>query len=71
MHHSRMSVLQKVFTGKTMQQETTKQSDQFIEAGEVVDIDAAVLNAQGHAAELERSFSWLGATGLAFRYVCF
>lgn len=31
------------------------------------DLDNAILSAQGHVAELERSFSWLGAVGLAFR----
>lgn len=35
--------------------------------GEVFDLDDAVLRAQGHVAELERSFSWVGAIGLAYR----
>ncbi|GAB1193238.1 hypothetical protein APSETT444_002441 [Aspergillus pseudonomiae] len=34
--------------------------------GEVYDLDDAVLRAQGHVAELERSFSWVGAIGLAY-----
>lgn len=37
--------------------------------GEVIDLDEAVLRAQGHDAELNRSFSWVGALGLAFRFV--
>ncbi|KAH8130097.1 hypothetical protein ACSS6W_008232 [Trichoderma asperelloides] len=36
------------------------------EAGNSIDQDDALLQAQGHAAELERSFSWVGAVGLAF-----
>lgn len=36
--------------------------------GSVVDEDDAFLRAQGHVAELNRSFSWVGAVGLAFRY---
>ena len=31
------------------------------------DIDDAVLRAQGREAQLKRSFSWIGALGLAFR----
>ncbi|OJJ30922.1 hypothetical protein ASPWEDRAFT_62284 [Aspergillus wentii DTO 134E9] len=37
--------------------------------GDIIDLDAAVLRAQGHEAELERSFSWVGALGLAFSIV--
>lgn len=37
--------------------------------GEHLDIDEAILRAQGHEAQLERSFSWMGALGLAFRFV--
>lgn len=32
------------------------------------DLDDAVLRAQGREAQLKRSFSWIGALGLAFRY---
>ena len=39
------------------------------ELGETVDLDDAVLRAQGHEAALERSFSWVGAIGLAYRCV--
>ncbi|UKZ96647.1 uncharacterized protein TrAFT101_011425 [Trichoderma asperellum] len=42
-------------------------SDKMNEAGNSIDQDDALLQAQGHAAELERSFSWVGAVGLAFR----
>ncbi|KAI9043603.1 amino acid transporter [Aspergillus affinis] len=35
----------------------------------VEDIDDAVLQAQGHVAELDRSFSWVGAIGLAYSIV--
>lgn len=34
-----------------------------------IDTDEAVLSAQGHKAQLQRSFSWMGALGLAFRFV--
>lgn len=44
-------------------------TDNMKETGELVDQDDALLRAQGHAAELERSFSWVGAVGLAFRYI--
>ncbi|KAJ6094544.1 hypothetical protein N7467_002057 [Penicillium canescens] len=37
--------------------------------GENIDLDEAVLRAQGHEAQLERSFSWIGALGLAFSIV--
>lgn len=43
--------------------------DKMKETGESSDLDDALLQAQGHAAELERSFSWVGAVGLAFRFV--
>ena len=42
-------------------------SDKLKEEGSPMDQDDALLHAQGHAAELERSFSWVGAVGLAFR----
>lgn len=35
--------------------------------GQVLDLDDAVLRAQGREAELKRSFSWVGAIGLAYR----
>lgn len=38
------------------------------DVADMYDLDNAILSAQGHEAELERSFSWLGAVGLAFRY---
>lgn len=53
----------------TKQEQTRLERPSMVEDGEVVDVDLAVLRAQGHDPELERSFSWLGATGLAFRYV--
>ena len=31
------------------------------------DVDDAVLRAQGRETQLKRSFSWIGALGLAFR----
>ncbi|KAH6892612.1 amino acid/polyamine transporter I, partial [Thelonectria olida] len=37
-----------------------------VEKGSVVDLDEQRLRAQGHKAELERSFSWLGAISLAY-----
>ncbi|KAJ5380098.1 uncharacterized protein N7496_002526 [Penicillium cataractarum] len=37
--------------------------------GEALDLDDAVLRAQGHEVQLERSFSWMGALGLAFSIV--
>ncbi|KAL4906340.1 hypothetical protein BDW74DRAFT_177354 [Aspergillus multicolor] len=46
--------------------DTVKDETEFVE---VVDLDEAVLRAQGHEAELERSFSWVGALGLAFSIV--
>jgi choline transport protein len=36
--------------------------------GETFDLDDTVLRAQGHEVQLERSFSWMGALGLAFRF---
>lgn len=35
---------------------------------EPLDLDEAILRAQGHDVQLERSFSWMGALGLAFRF---
>ena len=35
--------------------------------GEFLDLDEAILRAQGREVELGRSFSWFGALGLAFR----
>lgn len=35
--------------------------------GQAFDLDEAILRAQGREAELTRSFSWVGALGLAFR----
>ena len=32
------------------------------------DLDDAVLRAQGHEAAMPRSFSWLGAIGLGYRF---
>jgi choline transport protein len=40
-----------------------------VEKGSVIDLDEQRLRAQGHKAELERSFSWLGAISLAYRFV--
>ncbi|RAH43203.1 uncharacterized protein BO95DRAFT_455270 [Aspergillus brunneoviolaceus CBS 621.78] len=37
--------------------------------GEVIDIDEAIIRAQGCTSELQRSFSWVGALGLAFSIV--
>ena len=37
------------------------------EEGKVIDLDAQLLRAQGHEAALERSFTWLGASALAYR----
>ncbi|OJJ75768.1 hypothetical protein ASPBRDRAFT_117010 [Aspergillus brasiliensis CBS 101740] len=37
--------------------------------GETFDLDEAILRAQGREAELVRSFSWIGALGLAFSIV--
>lgn len=34
--------------------------------GEALSIDDAALRAQGRETELKRSFSWVGALGLAF-----
>ncbi|KAE8354855.1 amino acid transporter [Aspergillus coremiiformis] len=39
------------------------------DVGEGLDLDDAVLRAQGHVAELERSFSWIGAIGLAYSII--
>jgi choline transport protein len=39
------------------------------ELGDIYDVDDAVLRAQGHVSELQRSFSWLGGIGLCFRCV--
>lgn len=39
------------------------------DVGETIDLDEAALRAQGHEVQLERSFSWMGALGLAFRCV--
>jgi len=44
---------------------TTTTHDKKI-VGEALDIDDAALRAQGREAELKRSFSWVGALGLAF-----
>ncbi|KAF7588341.1 hypothetical protein BBP40_005869 [Aspergillus hancockii] len=37
--------------------------------GQVLDLDDAVLRAQGRVAKLERSFSWIGAIGLAYSII--
>ncbi|KAL5361180.1 amino acid/polyamine transporter I [Aspergillus floccosus] len=37
--------------------------------GQVLDLDDAVLRAQGREAELKRSFSWIGAIGLAYSII--
>lgn len=37
------------------------------DVSDMYDLDNAILSAQGHIAELERSFSWVGAVGIAFR----
>ena len=37
--------------------------------GKIIDLDERRLVAQGHKAELERSFSWLGGLALAFRSI--
>ena len=37
--------------------------------GLIIDLDERRLRAQGHASQLDRSFSWLGAIGLAYRFV--
>lgn len=44
-------------------------SSQGKDLGEAIDLDDAVLRAQGHVSELERPFSWVGAIGLAYRCV--
>lgn len=64
-----MSSSKDVFNGESMHKEVVDQPTSAVENGDVIDVDLALLRAQGHEAELERSFSWLGATGLAFRYV--
>ncbi|KAJ5097065.1 amino acid transporter [Penicillium angulare] len=55
-----------------VQGEKDKHADFQLEAkglGETLDLDEAVLQAQGHEVQLERSFSWMGALGLAFSIV--
>lgn len=51
-----------------------KPSEQSTEVEKIPDVslsaDDALLQAQGHKAELDRSFSWIGAIGFAFRYCC-
>lgn len=37
------------------------------DVGEILNLDDSVLRAQGHVSELDRSFSWIGAIGLAYR----
>lgn len=67
---SKTSVVDHTASGRTFSKDDTGSSEfNHLEAVESIDLDAAALAAQGHDAELERSFSWLGATGLAFRYV--
>lgn len=36
--------------------------------GIIIDVDEKILRAQGHASELQRSFSWVGALGLGYRF---
>lgn len=43
--------------------------DEEIKRMPTADLDDAILRAQGHIAELERSFSLMGVVGLAFRYL--
>ena len=58
-------------TSLTHSEEPTFQAGENIadEKAHLEEIDDAILRAQGHEAALERSFTWLGATGLAVRYV--
>ena len=42
-------------------------SSQDIE-GKIIDLDERRLRAQGHEAQLDRSFTWLGASALAYRW---
>lgn len=44
---------------------TPFQDQKFLE--KATDADDAILRAQGREAQLKRSFSWIGALGLAFR----
>lgn len=42
-----------------------------VSKGSIINADDRRLRAQGHKAELERSFSWLGALSLAYRFVSY
>lgn len=57
--------LQPTLDKKLSRRDTTEDLDNG--EGELYDTDNDMLRAQGHAAELERSFSWIGVVGLAFR----
>lgn len=35
--------------------------------GAINSVDDRILNAQGHASQLQRSFNWLGALGFGYR----
>ncbi|KAJ5678945.1 amino acid transporter [Penicillium macrosclerotiorum] len=55
-----------------IQEDKNRRSEAQLETkglGEALDFDEAILRAQGHRVQLERSFSWLGALGLAFSIV--
>lgn len=53
--------------GKPLEHTNTSETLPVKDVSDMYDLDNAILSAQGHIAELERSFSWVGAVGLAFR----
>jgi hypothetical protein len=71
-----MSDMEKTFSDATMQDKSEVQAPNTLTQapsldieGKVDDLDKRRLRAQGHEAQLERSFTWLGASALAYRSV--
>jgi hypothetical protein len=71
-----MSDMEKNFNDATMQDKSEVQAPNALAQtpsldieGKVDDLDGRRLRAQGHEAQLERSFTWLRASALAYRSV--
>lgn len=62
-----MAAVRRSVTEKNEAQASHEDHYHADEKARLEELDDAVLRAQGHESALERSFSWLGATGLAVR----